>query len=193
MSTPLINLAYVYPFVGVTNDSSKDAILTVLIDGASDVINGYLNRNLLSQSYSEFYDFSQPDRTLVLRQFPVTALSQITLYDEGVATVVDGSNFIWEANGLVQFSPSSTFGWWFPQGFQSVQANYTAGYSSVPNDIQLACAMVIQRTFFNIARNPLIASERLGDYSATYKSAIEIELLSPDVRAILSKYRSSAV
>src|SRR5579859_3276323 len=57
-------------------DTSQDAQLDQLITAASALIGAYLQRNLLSASYTELYQGNGQD-FMMLRQAPVTAVSSV--------------------------------------------------------------------------------------------------------------------
>jgi len=79
----------------------------------------------------------------------------------------------------------------FSAGRQNVRVKYTAGYATVPEDVQLACALAVADNFHRLERDGSLTSERLGDYS--WSAGVERRELSPDVRNILARYRDHVV
>lgn len=69
-------------------NSSDDTILTDILNAASDLVERYLNRNILSASYDELYH-GNGYRTLRLNQYPVTAIARVAT---GPTTVLNISN-----------------------------------------------------------------------------------------------------
>jgi len=80
----------------------------------------------------------------------------------------------------------------FPSGFQSAKVIYSAGYAPVPADLQIACAMMVQRLYLRAtsATDPNMKSERIGDYSYVRADAVKAEsATASDVESILSGYK----
>ena len=75
---------------------------------------------------------------------------------------------------------------WFPAGCQNVRIDYTAGFASIPEDVQHACAELVARWLDVSRRDRGLSGERLGDYQ--YWSAREG--LPATVKALLSPYRA---
>lgn len=78
----------------------------------------------------------------------------------------------------------------FPVGYQNIRVQYTAGYSTVPEDVQEAAAATVANWYQDPTFSGDMISERLGDYSYT-RAAIEKSI--PDrARTILAYYRDYA-
>jgi hypothetical protein len=82
----LITLARAYQELqGVT---SQDALLSVLITAASDVIEKYCKRRFLTHAYDELYDGSG-DKRLLLRQYPLQSVTSVRYRPVSVAKVTN--------------------------------------------------------------------------------------------------------
>ena len=77
-------------------------------------------------------------------------------------------------------------GWWahwplepggMPSAVKSVLVEYTAGYATVPDDLQQACIDVSKMLFLDRRRDTGMQSENLGDYSYSRASRSEIDAL----------------
>ena len=79
----------------------------------------------------------------------------------------------------------------FAAGRQNIRVKYTAGYATVPEDVQQACAMAVADAFHRLERDGNLNSERLGDYS--FSAGEGRAFLTPDVRSILARYRDHVV
>ena len=75
-------------------------------------------------------------------------------------------------------------GWWanwpmepggMPSAVKSVLVEYTAGYATVPDDIEQATIEVAKMMFLDRRRDPSMQSENLGDYSYSRASRTEID------------------
>lgn len=131
--TSLANVkAWLSPPLTSTND---DALLTRLVSAASRFILGYLNRpSLLSLPYAETRD-GVGGRTLMLRQWPVTSVTSLTVDGNAVPAagpagaaagwVLDG----WDGWSAGQPQALSVIGYAFARGRQNIAIAYTAGYA----------------------------------------------------------------
>lgn len=68
--------------------------------------------------------------------------------------------------------------------YQSVLVRYSAGYETIPFDVEQACLLIASRLYRNRQRDSSVASESLGGYSYSTRTAAEIdaeaiELLRP--------------
>src|SRR3990167_8793398 len=129
-------LARAKAFLGISNDS-KDTLLTILINHITGFIEAYLKRSLLSQTYTnEEYDGTGTE-TLVLKQFPVTAISSLQVNTSGDSSdswqTIDSQNYFWYADGRIMLNnPVAGFldqdAGSFIQEPQKYRVSYTAGY-----------------------------------------------------------------
>ena len=96
--------------------------------------------------------------------------------------------------GILSIDPSS-FAYWpmdagvMPDAVKSVLVEYTAGYDTVPDDIEQACIEIAALMYRDRKRDGNIASESLGDYSYTRASRAEIAGL---MSSLLDNYRELA-
>jgi uncharacterized membrane protein len=95
--------------------------------------------------------------------------------------------------GCYRTSTSTGVVWgYFPCGEQNIQATYTAGYSTIPDDLATAAAALTAALFRRSDHDTSLKSERIGDYSYTLGDVMEgarVEELSPDAATLLQKYR----
>lgn len=74
-------------------------------------------------------------------------------------------------------------------GPQSIRVQYTAGYQTIPEDIQEATAQTVAYLYYSGRRDPGMKSERLGDYSYTLNESTGNERPLPESAcALLSVY-----
>jgi len=115
-----------------------DNLLARLITSASAFIAAFLDRTILTASYVEYRD-GPGGYTLSLLNYPVTAVSALEI--NGVAmTLATGT-----VNYGYQFSDRQIVmrGYKFTRGIRNVQVSYTAGYATVPLDIEQACLELV--------------------------------------------------
>jgi uncharacterized phiE125 gp8 family phage protein len=191
-----ITTAYAKTFMGVSvNDD--DAFIASLITAASILLDDYLGRKIKSQTCSEYYSLSRSSPSLMLRTYPVSAVSQVTYYPHNATQreTVSGSNFVYdERTGELQVDDDSSKQYLFPQGFKTVLVEYTAGYSTVPASLQQACAMVVTKLYRLRGQDLNTTSEKIGDTETTWtKYATADVLKSEDIRELLNPYRNRFV
>ena len=64
--------------------------------------------------------------------------------------------------------------------------DYTAGYATIPADIEQAATSVAARLYQGSARDAALSSESLGGYSYSVRAAAEVDSLE---REMLAPYR----
>lgn len=173
-----------------------DPLLTDLITEVSSKIDGYCNRKLASDTYTdEVYNGSNvhgaPYSQLRLRNFPVISLSSLKYRSAHESTgdtfdTYGAEEYVTEAKtGLI-----SMLGGFFSAGRANIKVTYTAGYlidfdsedddslHTLPQEITaVATSLVVQA--FNQRQSHGTTSEQVGSNTITYvdgmpKSAIEV-------------------
>jgi hypothetical protein len=77
----------------------------------------------------------------------------------------------------------------FVPGYQLYRVKYTGGYATIPEDIQQACAELVQATFASIQANPLMSSQTIDKYSYTRAATTSFDNLSVASKLTLNNYR----
>lgn len=192
----LTTLAYVKDYAGITV-TTYDSYLTNRLNAASAIIQTKLNRSFPLQTYTEYYD-GVGSTTLQLRNTPVTAITSITLNPySSTPTVINGSDIIFNlTTGLVSVGSSSLHAGWFGYDYYSGQQNilvvYTAGYSTIPQDLQEAVAQVVTRMYLARGADLTMSMEKIGDYQ--YMRAKDAaQFLTDDIMANIFHYMEIAV
>lgn len=176
-----------------TTISSAD-LKTAIIGIASDFIEQFTQRKLLSQEHSkEAYDGDE-GHYIYLKHWPVTTLTLVESWDtynniqlyaytehtEYVAYMDEG--YIYMRSPLVS-------------GERNYRVTYTAGWiiGSMPYDIRWACAQLAGLVYTNKMKAG-VKSEAMGKYSVTYdKGSDGLKILGipvpADIAGILNSYR----
>lgn len=118
--------------------NSDDALLDKLVSRGSQFIRTYCQRDFLSQAYADTFDGRDTSR-IAFPNYPVTAVASVTI--DGTAIPARPSAL---GSGYV-FSPTmlSLSGFSFTRGFGNVVVAYTAGFATVPPDLEQACVELI--------------------------------------------------
>ncbi len=162
-----------------SGDTSKDELLELLIDAATNAAEEYLGRYIVARQISqEPYDCTNvKSKYLQLKQYPVTTVS--TIVEDG-ETLDTATLKIDNSNGIIKRNI-------FWKG--AVLVTYTAGLAvntaSVPKNIQLAIWQWISH-LLNTQGAQGIDSETLGDYSVNY---LEENPIPPVVISLLEGYK----
>lgn len=213
----LTDLATVKTHLGI-GDSAHDTVLTQLVDQVDELVANEIKRGrkpgnhpLESVEDTEYYDGSGREQ-LLLRRRPVTAVARVAVdqdgyYGKGDSTFpvaddwTEGTDFVSWSLDESEYNPGvlialkfKGFGGFregvWPEGRGNVLVKYTAGYSTIPVDLQLVANQLVS-AFWNsadIALGGPLASVRLGDES--YKLLDDAGGLSAaSVKSILAKYK----
>src|SRR6185437_8372127 len=114
----LIDLPTVKAWLGVTS-TTYDAQLSGLVTAVSAFIVNYLGRQLLSASYVETYR-GNGQRSMVLRNFPITALASVAFAGQTITAAADPVAL---TSGLLFDDRTLTLvGYRFPIGLRSWSA-----------------------------------------------------------------------
>jgi hypothetical protein len=131
----LTTVANVQQYAGNDNQitaSGSAATIQALITRVSTEFYSYTGRNILSGTYVETYN-GTGSQNLVLNQYPVLSVSGISINGHSVNQTNNGNGYItgWNNDNQQIFVNNGIC-----KGFQNVQVTYTAGYSTVPGDIE---------------------------------------------------------
>jgi hypothetical protein len=150
---PLTTTAAVKLYKGITGNE-LDALIDELVSRASAAIETYLSRKIESTAHVEIRD-GNGGRTMMLEQYPVTAVSAVTLNGHAIPQSSGFGTAGWRlANRSIVLE-----GYSFAKGCANVQIDYTAGHQAVPADIDQACIETI-----------LLALERRSHIDVSSKS-----------------------
>lgn len=123
---------------------SDEAIANVvlIVAGISRQIMRHVSSDIKQATYTEVWDGAASDE-LVPTEWPVTAVSSLKFAPAG--DFASAQNLV-SVTGAVCFDKYAIKlrGFRLPAGRGVVQAVYTAGYATVPEDIQIACCLQFQ-------------------------------------------------
>lgn len=136
LSPSPLDLTTVANLQGWLNDAQNVSSDTLqrLVTAASQFIQTVLNRTIKSQSYTDVLD-GRGTRRIFLGNRPVTAVSSVQV--DGLTVPpspgpgLDG--YVWSSSSI------SLIGYAFTRGAGNVVISYTAGYPTVPFDLEQAC------------------------------------------------------
>lgn len=186
----LVSLDDTKDFLKISGES-EDSIIESMINRASSWANDYTQRLLLSRVNTDYYD-GDGTGTLILRQYPVTALSN--LYDDtdrvfggGTAINVTTDVSLDSNNGLIRLVNQAVA---FNVGIANIKVVYTAGHllSNVPASIQEAVLLYVGNSYRSqyLGQRFGATSEHVGDRSTTYSN----DEIMNQIKNLLNPHRS---
>jgi hypothetical protein len=182
VSYALVSLGNTKTFLGI-NNSDKDELLSMLINMATDYLETKCGRRFKETSYtSEEYD-GTGNKELVLKQYPIISFTSLqrnrSADNSDDWETIDTEDYWYDTNTAVVTKTSV-----FNKGTKNYRATYSAGYSSIPYDLQYAC-MVLVSEAVNRRSAAGVKSETLGDHTVTFESIFQT---NPVLKDIVNNY-----
>lgn len=176
----LTTLANARNWVNVTG-TTDDALLTRLVSAASVYIKSWLSRDLSSKSYSEARDGTGGD-TIMFSDYPVTAVASVSVNGVAAPLSVDGiaAGYVFDDISLVLIGSR------FPVGRRNVKFTYTAGYVSIPADVEQCCLELVGVKYRERGRIGEV-SKSVGGETISYTQ----KDMPDSVKTILAQYNKT--
>lgn len=186
--------------------NQPEPVITYLLEGATQAINTYVDRQLEEDTYTnELYDVAWGRTLIQLRQYPVTAVTAVI---ENLVALVEGTSYQFYSNGMLARISGRLERRW-QNGRKIVDVSYTAGYAAadVPHDIRNICAAIVARHFEagaayaatptatgNVTSVQLDGSDSIGYADDPNMASIGyVEMLTMEEMTALSRYRKRMV
>lgn len=155
-----------------------ESLLSVLIIAAQKVIERHCDRVFDQTTHTEYYD-GNGEQNFFLDQFPIISVTSINEDAErayGADTLlVEGTDFlVYKSEGRLR-KISEVSGFAFGTGARFLKAElalkivYSAGYATIPQDLELACNEMVAHLYRNRGKTSNLASQSVGSWSETYK------------------------
>lgn len=182
----LTDLATVKTWIGLASDAgASDTLLSALITAASDFVVQYLNRPVLTASYTEVRE-GNGHAFMLLRNGPITAVASVG-FANGLSVTAQGDPIAGTQGYLFDGRKLSLVGYEFPRGRHVVIA-YTAGYTTVPPAIQQAVNELVGEAFKRRDRIGQL-SKTLGGQETVSFSTLD---MNKTIASMLAGHRSVA-
>ena len=139
----MINALATYKTYLKVTGATLDTPLTALAEEAEGYVKDYLNRDIESATYTEYYDGSGRS-LLTLNQYPITTLTSVSVYDSADETwdlLVLGTDY---DRSAIRSHAIYLDGYTFVKGIENYKVVYIGGYTTVPKKIQLVCKKVMK-------------------------------------------------
>lgn len=122
-------------------DTSQDTWIETLINAASDRIERHCCRSFKSSSRQTLLD-GHGNNEILLPHYPVTAVADVR--EDSARVFGTDTKLETTAYGIMDTMVLRLHSTYFSEGSQTVQVNYTAGYATVPGDLQIACLFLVE-------------------------------------------------
>ncbi len=162
----LITLTEMKTFLNLSS-TTYDDLLASLITSSSLALAKYCERDSFKSTvYTDSIVNGNGKWFYTLPNTPVTALSSVIIdYGGWYPRTYAGTVFDYESTtGEFRFKRTALMPERFCGGFQNLSLSYTAGLSSIPEDLKLICKMVVKFYYQQTTINSSIKSETIGDY-----------------------------
>jgi len=181
--------AYIPSLAGI------DALyLAALITAASNMVERYCKREFTETLHTDELHDGDGSTVLWLKNFPVASLTSIkTVEDDASEETCLGAEFrVNLLTGEVRPAPDCDCTYChFPEGNRNIQATYTAGWATIPEDIQEAVAQTVAWLYAKASAAVTDSGWKLGVAAKTYfKEGAGDALLPATVRQLLAFYRN---
>lgn len=135
----LTTLAAVKQYQGIAG-TDQDALIQSIIAEVSRKMARWMRREIGPHTVAgELHDGTGASDVLLLRHFPVTAVSAVAVDGEALA----GGDFAFDAeSGALYYQPGGSSSPW-PAGRRNVSVTYDAGFAAVPEDLRGAARVQV--------------------------------------------------
>jgi len=150
-------------------------IVQVILDSVEKWIKEYCHRDFIQTTYTnELYD-GQGYQTLFLKHYPIIEVTELKINDEAI----DPDDLITYENGTLYY-PSG-----FPQGHQNISVTYSAGYTTMPEDLKFAVLTAVSYLYNKKDKEGF----GLVEYSLGHIREKFVDILPPETMEILQRYK----
>ena len=170
-----------------TGVTMYDAAIDIVVEMVDDIILNEIGLTSASvTTYNESYDVTYNGQTEIsLDRIPVVSVAAVTIAPVGGTggNLLQTKNYYFTEWGALRLKPLYAL---LPTGRQVVQVCYTAGFSSIPNDLKYAASLIAVQAF-NQQSHLGYKSERTGGYS--YSMNPNGDIIPKLAARILNKHR----
>lgn len=188
-------------FIGIAvpaSGSAKYNVLERIINSSSQFIERYIGKTVKQTAYSQEEYNTERGNTLNLKNYPVNSSATFVLERRNSGLNENSWEQINSAYFHIDYKTGIIYGAGglnFAKSIKGYRVTYTAGYDfdnvttflgdTEGADLELACWMLVASAFERRSSGGNISSERIGDYSVTFRKAV---LENEDLASILDKF-----
>jgi uncharacterized phiE125 gp8 family phage protein len=166
-------------------DAADDPLLVRLLSAASEFVQRQTGRTFALVTYTEPHDWNG-EHLLVPKNYPVTAVASVSIDGQTIDKATDETTPGWIQDGnVIRLRNVPLRDWLSVRRVANCTISYTAGYASIPQDIQQAVLELAALKFRERAHIGQ-ASQTLQGSSVSFLPSI----VPLSVQAVLDSYRS---
>lgn len=171
------------------SDTSRDDQIAQALAGAEASMLRYCGVDSFSTATytDEAYD-GRNEPELLLKNWPVTAVSAVKERYGGTTVTLDSTGYVWDSRGRLMregcgpdfaycdvppIMGGYSIGDVWNQGNQNYKVTYTAGYGTIPADLKQIQYEMADAILAAAGRDPTIQSESIESYSYSLQSGTE--------------------
>jgi len=199
----LVSLSDYKTYAGISV-TTYDTQLTALLTAASAMVRRWCGRDetngFESAARTEKYDGTGVN-SITLNERPVASIASVSWIDSsGTATAIDAEAYKFDVNGTLYLwnsrsGPGGAIGDYGMSAYtfdvrpnwgeepRSIQVVYTAGYATIPADLQYVVKRIVDGMWADTASNPGMKSESTGAQSYTRATPAELQATYRDMLA----------
>ena len=179
----LTTLAAAKEWLGISPSSfTDDALLTNMVARVSAAAESFMGRTIASTAYTETHNGRGLSK-LAFGQVPVISVASVTIN----GTAIPARNSPTSSGFAFDQQLLYLCGYTFTRGVQNVVVQYTAGFASVPTDIEQAVLELIALRYVNKDRVGVSSKALAGEQISWFHNA------PTDVMDVLDQYRRTYV
>lgn len=182
----LASLDDIRNFYGLLGTGKDDDLIEDLLDQVSKTIESFCDRTFDSDTYTEYFD-GKGSAWLHPTYYPITSVTGIwddTEWSWGASTEISDSEYRVSNDGRFVLLKNTYFG----DFRENIKITYVAGYTTIPNDLKLAC---IEETVRRYKRRQEVdvTGRTMEDGSTTVMAG---DML-PQTKDVLKRYRNKRI
>lgn len=136
----LITVPQYKAFKGISG-STEDTKLNIIVPAISSLIKNYCGKTFIDYFATdkvEFYSLKWPQNVVFLGETPVISVTYVKEVEEGVSTTLLSSQYTVDTGLSAIYRIEDYIRTDYPEGINSVEVAYKAGYATTPLDLKLA-------------------------------------------------------
>lgn len=186
----LIELIDAKRYMKIEHDKD-DQLINTLVKSYSKAIQNWTHLSIISDTFSETFDIVPLQDKIFLNEYPLTSIVAVT--NNSVAMVEDTDYYSNYTTGVLTKAPKDAIDvmdyikdYWY-EGYEKVEVTYVAGYAegSIPDDIQLATMMLVNRAYYDRGVDDIVVRSMNGE---RIERATPVRGFPPGVVTLLDPY-----
>jgi hypothetical protein len=149
-------------------------VIARLITACSTQIQSYIGRTIVQQTYTGTFN-GRGSRSLLMPNYPITAVSSVQVWTASIPARVLGSvpGYTFDDKTVFLDHP-----YYFERGAQNVTIAYTAGYATIPLDIEQACIDAVNDVWASKEFAASVENAKAGDHQLAFNSIAKMSKTS---------------